>query len=391
MTTDDFLNTPIKKIEKLCIESPNLRQIMVEKGYSQMISDKVFQDMNKYLSPEKVYEDKENRYIDIDDYSPRNSPQMNDFNKFFNDLHRVEFKSMESINTHYSITKLQENPKEKVYSTKKRRTLTGIEESPVFQETESLPVLLGKLDPQGQQQTSPILSYNQVSPNKKSSQKVSPNKISLNKVSPNKILPNKISPSKKSYNLNELLTSPTKINSSDIPKLNKDFKLPSLNVSSIPQLNKPSINLQHKSSIPTLTHKSSIPSFNHPDGLAHKSSIPKLSKTVPHKSSIPSFTRILLPKPEPVNRPLPVKPVINGFKIPDKSISTISTTLGPPRTGVKSKFSLTNGNLEYKRELESSLKRKSSNQSLHSYERPTVSSSQKSFDKIMRFRKRFNA
>lgn len=409
------MNTPIKRISKLSIKSPNLKQIMVDKGYSNTISDVVLNEMNKY--------------IDIDDYeSPDDSPKQH--NKF-DSIHKSSFSKMESISDHYS-----------VYQKKKRRTLTGIEESPVFEHNNDLP----------RKSLSPIKS---LSPTKHLTPNISPDTHkelpSPNRSqSPSRTSPSKISPSKKSYNLNDILTrkisypkartpSPLKDKSniqpkplpkipsisthkprvpslqhqSSIPKLQTKSSIPTLNrqsngfkntltvKSSIPTLNtKSSIpTLSHKSSIPTLSHKSSIPTLSHKSSiptLSHKSSIPTLSHkssipTLSHKSSIPTLNHktsstlntsfnskipTLQKKPSSINQPK----LFTDFVKPKANVVKPITTFN--QTNTANHFTGFNpNNAQFNAEFERNLKRKSSNQSLRSatfnYERPTFSSSKK--------------
>ncbi|CAH6719172.1 hypothetical protein CLIB1444_02S02542 [[Candida] jaroonii] len=404
----DIMNTPIKRISKLSIKSPNLKQIMVDKGYSNTISDVVLNEMNKY--------------IDIDDYeSPDDSPKQH--NKF-DSIHKSSFSKMESISDHYT-----------VYQKKKRRTLTGIEESPVFEGNSELT----------RKPLSPIKS---LSPTKHLTPNISPDTHkelpSPNRSqSPNKS-PNKISPSKKSYNLNDILTrkisypksrtpSPLKDKSnlqskplpkvpsmvtekpripslqhqSSIPKLQAKTSVPSFRQSnikssiptvknSITSQNTSIPTLNHKSSIPTLNHKSSIPTLNHKSStptLNHKSSIPTLNHkssipTLNHKSSIPTLNHkssntsintskipTLQKKPSSINQPK----LFTDFVKPKANVVKPITTFN--QTTNVNHFGFNPNNAQFNAEFERNLKRKSSNQSLRSvtfnYERPTFSSSKK--------------
>lgn len=305
----DPLNTPMKKIQSLSIHSPDIKQIMLQKGYSNAISDKVLNDLNFKLNDIT-------NVADIDDK--------------FNQIHNKNFNQMESIINHYSMKRQGDNSN---LNKKKRRTLTGIEElisSPSQERSpermvrdghdlgrglgrDVAPVVPGLAGFLGLILSGPTrLSPGKVSPTKLSptrqsrqprqsrqsptrAPKISPPKISAPKISPPKISPPKISaptvslapttspkisPSKKSFDLNGMLNR--KIS---IPRSPDKFKQPQTFQRIEPQIPK----LQKKSSIPTLQKRpsnSSILSVKQPT-LTKKSSIPTLQKK-PSTASINS-------------------------------------------------------------------------------------------------------
>ncbi|WEJ96712.1 hypothetical protein PSN45_004255 [Yamadazyma tenuis] len=189
MSSDDPLNTPIKKIKSLSIHSPDIKQIMVDKGYSNSISDKVLSEMNLRLDSIASLPSSPVR----DDSAPISAP----FD--FNAVHNNHFNQMESIMSHYSIKR---NPSELALHKKKRRTLTGIEESPVLASV--------------------------------------PNAA-------NRASPTRISPSKKSFNLNGMLSRKISVPKSRTPSPAKEFKRP--------------VSFQRIAEVPSLQKNGSIPSL----------------------------------------------------------------------------------------------------------------------------------
>ncbi|CCE85925.1 Piso0_005565 [Millerozyma farinosa CBS 7064] len=211
---EDALNTPISRIKNLRITSPedipveggctsgsgldvvqdrSILQAMIEKGYSQKITNNVLQELNA-------------RANDI--ASQLKSPSTKDVmlqrrRKRFSGIHRAGFNKMESISNHYSVKGAHEQ-KDPMTVTKKRRTLTGIELS-----------------------SSPVKSPPRSSP-RDNNMSSSPNK-ELDS-SPTR----RISPSKKSFNLNGLLKGPSdrtdlSFNSTNIsrPNINSSPKIKS--------------------------------------------------------------------------------------------------------------------------------------------------------------------
>lgn len=327
----DELNTPIKKIKNLSIASPDIKRIMVEKGYSNSISDKVLNEMNIKLSQSghqygsSPMSDNE---IHIDNVDMDELDRLENQENKFNHIHKDYFNKMESIMNHYSIKR---DTSELLNSKKKRRTLTGIEESPVHPPNHyqaDSPYRPPSRNPRGQH---PRLMRSKLSPTKIPNMSLSSVNNSFNSphhlppnplpnsenngspiqrsehtnLLPIRASPSRISPSRKSYNINGMLTrkisvprsrspsrdSPTRPNASNTS--NNDFKQPknfhkiNSQPTAIPKLTPNQPSLQKKSSIPTLNHsnlpkKPSIPSFN---TLQKKSSIPTLQK----KSSIPTL------------------------------------------------------------------------------------------------------
>lgn len=186
---EDALNTPISRIKNLRITSPEdipveggcasgsgldvvqdrlILQAMIEKGYSQKITNNVLQELNARAND-----------IALQLKLPSTKDVMlQRRRKRFSGIHRAGFNKMESILDHYSVKGAHEH-KDPVTVTKKRRTLTGIELS-----------------------SSPVKSPPRTSP-RDNTMSSSPNK-ELDS-SPTR----RISPSKKSFNLNGLLKGPS--------------------------------------------------------------------------------------------------------------------------------------------------------------------------------------
>ena len=241
VASSDSMNTPIKKIQELSIASPNIKQIMVDKGYSNSISDKVLNEIN--------YKLQEIPSSPVHDGSPEPQDQ-------FSKMHNLDFSKMESIMNHYSMKRMNNYNNN---STKKRRTLTGIEE------THSSP------------------------------------------------LKGKISPSKKSMNLNELLHNtnhPSTIHSND-----RKFSFPRSKTPSPYKNNtfaqRPKLpTLQSKSSIPRLQKNTSATNLTPGSPLEKKPSSSHLNRSLEKKPSSSHLNRSLEKKPSSshLNRSLEKKP-----------------------------------------------------------------------------------
>lgn len=423
VASSDSMNTPIKKIQELSIASPNIKQIMVDKGYSNSISDKVLNEIN--------YKLQEIPSSPVHDGSPEPQDQ-------FSKMHNLDFSKMESIMNHYSMKRMNNYNNN---STKKRRTLTGIEE------TNSSP-LKGKISPSKKSMNLNELLHNTNPPSaihsndrkfsfprsktpspyknntfaqrpklptlqSKSSIPRLQKKSSATNLTPGSPLEKKPSsshlnrslekkPSSSHLNrslekkpstshldtqssLNKKVTNPQKPvprlqSKSSIPLLDKQNPLqkkPSIpqlqKKSSIPQLQKkPSIpQLQKKPSIPQLNKeissnqlqkKPSIPQFNNPQ-LQKKSSIPQLQK----KSSIPQLQK---------------KPSTSQIQAPTFAPQIQSETSTPQ---FEKQYFTSQAKLSTKPEFKEPYPKREP-----TFNKPTVSSSQKSLDKFMRFKTRFS-
>lgn len=186
---EDAINTPITRIKNLRITSPEdipiegscnggsgldvvqdrlILQAMIEKGYSQKITNNVLHELNARAND-----------IALQLKLPSTKDVMlQRRRKRFSGIHRAGFDKMESILDHYSVKGVHEQ-KDPETVTKKRRTLTGIELS-------SSPV---KSPPRSSSRDNGMSS----SPSKELDS------------SPTR----RISPSKKSFNLNGILKGPS--------------------------------------------------------------------------------------------------------------------------------------------------------------------------------------
>ncbi|EMG46391.1 hypothetical protein G210_3362 [Candida maltosa Xu316] len=286
------LNTPIKKIQSLTLNSPpsrthhhhhdhngsiypNLDDIqtsptastMLEKGYSQRLTNNVLSELNSRAQqitqlmgspPDSQTHQQQAR-------ASTNNQVMNRRNKRYSGIHMNKFKQMDSINQHYSVhvrtpspqkTDTLSNPPEESAS-KRRRTLNGNDEIvaiPVMQKKETIKEVssspMRKISPsKGSMNLNSMLRHTTEtgSPNKEEFVKPFPPSLRLRKSS------------LELAGVEQRFVKPLPFNltkKSSIPQLNKKASIPQLNKkSSIPQLNK-------KSSIPTLNKKSSIPNIN---------------------------------------------------------------------------------------------------------------------------------
>lgn len=412
MDVDTSLSTPIKKIKGLSLGSPlypslndfqldNMANQMVNRGYSQTLTSNVLEELNaraNELSPNVCLSPSNN--VSTTSASRRN--------KRYSGIHRAKFNKMESISNHYSVKNRdadsninrndvgKRNLANMDIINKKRRTLTGMEQT----------LKLSPVKYTIPQNSSPIKESPQSSPIKK----ISPSKKSMNL---NKLLNE--GEGKRSTSLGMAGVSPTRtLSVLSIPKLAKPTLIPkdSHNSASprikhsIPKLHatkftnqenkenapiprspssksqKMTFNttlqntpaLSNKQQIPALSHKLSIPSLSQKlsiPKLSHKLSIPKLS----HKLSIPSLSHkqsssTFQKPPKPLSKSkssyhdsIKLIPIQEKQAFP-KSNSTNLSDQQPKRYTIPKPFSL--------------------------YNKPTISSSQKSLNKFQRFKDKFN-
>lgn len=412
MDVDTSLSTPIKKIKGLSLGSPlypslddfqldNMAHQMVNRGYSQTLTNNVLEELNaraNELSP--------NIFLSPSNNMTTTSASRR--NKRYSGIHRAKFNKMESISNHYSVKNRdadsninrndvgKRNLANMDIINKKRRTLTGMEQT----------LKLSPVKFTVPQNSSPIKESPQSSPIKK----ISPSKKSMNL---NKLLND--GESKKSTSLEMAGVSPTRtLSVLSIPKLAKPTLIPkdSHNLSprikhSIPKLHATKFTSQEnkenapiprspssksqklsfytsmqnnpasssKKQIPALSHKLSIPSLSQKlsiPKLSHKLSIPKLS----HKLSIPSLSHkqssstSIQPPSKPLSKSkssyhesIRLIPIQEKQAFP-KSNSTNLSDQQPKRYTIPKPFSL--------------------------YNKPTISSSQKSLNKFQRFKDKFN-
>lgn len=412
MDVDTSLSTPIKKIKGLSLGSPlypslndfqldNMANQMVNRGYSQTLTSNVLEELNaraNELSPNICLSPSNN--VSTTSASRRN--------KRYSGIHRAKFNKMESISNHYSVKNRdadsninrndvgKRNLANMDIINKKRRTLTGMEQT----------LKLSPVKYTVPQNSSPIKESPQSSPIKK----ISPSKKSMNL---NKLLNE--GEGKRSTSLGMAGVSPTRtLSVLSIPKLAKPSLIPkdSHNSASprikhsIPKLHatkftnqenkenapiprspssksqKMTFNttlqntpaLSNKQQIPALSHKLSIPSLSQKlsiPKLSHKLSIPKLS----HKLSIPSLSHkqsssTFQKPPKPLSKSkssyhdsIKLIPIQEKQAFP-KSNSTNLSDQQPKRYTIPKPFSL--------------------------YNKPTISSSQKSLNKFQRFKDKFN-
>lgn len=405
-TSMSVLNTPIKKIRNLTLHSPKppspirypsmsdfpvksepIFHNMVEKGYSQTISNKVLRELDSRAS----------EISSRLGSTPSAASSAAQKKKRYSGIHRPLFSKMESILSHYAASRTNRDNSLPVRdfpssATKKRRTLNGPEEIFGLDKENESPTR--RKGPNGQREQvqnqnctqTPVLglapsllptsnhitprlspSRNQMLHSSPIRQEPSASRVSSvspthSGSSPGKF--SKISPSKGSMNLNLLLHGDDEFVKPAVPKLRQSSLqmagvthnfAPSMLNSSIPTLaKKPSIpSLQKKTSIPSLQKKPSIPS------LQKKTSIPSLQK----KPSVPTFGQKqspAFPKPLTLNKKpsiptLQKKPSVPSFKnstIPRDVSSTLHKKPSSSNITVPKPFSL--------------------------YDRPTISSSQKS-------------
>lgn len=390
------LNTPIKKIRNLTLASPGspvrypsmsdfpvadpIFLSMVDRGYSQTLSNKVLQELDC-------------RANEISTKLASHAPKVTVAKKKrYSGVHRPLFSKMESISTHYAAARLDDSSPAREFAlsaTKKRRTLNGPEElfggldkendSPIRRKVPALGAVL--LTPLTTSFGSPTLAPAPLlSPFRADSPTRIPVLAPSAMESPTRFT--RISPSRGSVNLNKMLNDDDDDFVKPLPRVRQS----SLQRAGVqPVLGTPLIyglngrsgtpNLQKKSSIPSLQKKPSVPSLqtkasfsnlqNRPllkpstATLQKKPSIPTLQKkpsipTIQKKPSIPTLQKKPL---VPTLQKRPSTASLNHFAKPavptlhkkpsTSSISSVRTTTVPKP------FSL--------------------------YDRPTISSTQKSF------------
>lgn len=370
---------------------------MVDKGYSQTISNKVLRELDSRAN------EISSRLIPTP-LAAAITAQKN--KKRYSGIHRPLFSKMESISSHYAASRTHpdSSPAKDFPSsaTKKRRTLNGPEEIFGDKENESPTRKVGGRSESSKasrhsQHAVPVLGMapSLSAPIRSISGKVllsspirqesSPSRFQVDShlSSPNKF--SKISPSKGSINLNLLLhgddnfVKPApKIRQSSLQMAGVYVEGTSLQKPSSQTLQKkPSIQaLQKKPSIPTLQKKLSIPT------LQRKTSIPPLQK----KQSIPSLQK------KPSTTTLLKKPSIPNLQKmsmgpPSYAGSMSNTTSLHKHTFQKPSVQSTPSTKQPSSQSKHTLHKKPSTSTLNKvtipqpfslYDRPTISSSQKS-------------
>lgn len=375
---------------------------MVDKGYLKTISNKVLLELDTRAS------EISNRLNSNVNHAVAAAAKK----KRYSGIHRPLFSKMELISSHYAASRGSETSPSHDFpssATKKRRTLNGPEE--IFGKENESPTRKPQRCGEGEttQQSQIKAGFTLLAPSLGMTPSLAPNlapqtgNINSLRSSPIRMdtregyvrlpsrmsrLPSrngdlssspgkftKISPSKGSMNLNSLLhgdefAKPVKIRQSSLQLAGVSNLQKQPSISNLQK--KPSIsNLQKKPSIPQLQKKSSIPQLQKKPSipqLQKKSSIPQLQK----KPSIPQFNT------KPVPQFSSHSFSTNNFQKPLKPVSKIHNL---PRDTTR----YTDGHISRDRSSVS-LNRKPSNSNItipkpfSLYDRPTISSSQKSLN-----------
>lgn len=359
---------------------------MVEKGYSQTISNKVLQELDS-------------RANEISSTLMPSTSLAKVQRKRYSGIHRPLFSKMESISSHYAASRAQNDalnssPTRDFPSsaTKKRRTLNGPEE--IFgsdKENESpsrrkgpfgyvnmtsldskTPFVLGRtLLPAPTLKPGPEhVSLLRSSP----VQDHSPSRIPVAMSSPLKFT--KISPSKGSMNLNLLLHEDDFVKPSVPKHRQSSLEMAGVDTSGARHGLRPGASLQKKPSIPTLQKKSSIPTLQKKPSippLQKKPSIPTLQKKV-SVTNLQKGPSVLNLQKKPSAPSLQKKPSVPLFSHPQQKLPNHSSVLSfktlPSHTSTHSMRSF----------HKPSMNNVTVPQPFSLYDRPTISSSQKSLD-----------
>lgn len=432
------LSTPIKKIRNLTLNSPSspvrypsmsdfptgkdsIGQSMVEKGYSQTLSNKVLRELDTRAT--------EISMRIASGMAPAQPVPVR--NKRYSGIHRPLFLKMDSISSHYAAARPMafagSSPSRDIPSsaTKKRRTLNGPEEIFAFnKENESpshrkapcgeriktddisvVPIDFGSLPEAfasafSSRLPAPKLGPVSLAPPLRSS----PIRLDLN-LSPTRIpapgsLPlRRISPSKGSMNLNLLLHEP--FAKPVLPSRMRQSSLQMAGVVPEQRLDQPPSqqpysfgllrnsqslipSLQKKSSIPSLQKKPSVPSLQKKPSIASLQSKPSISnlqsKPSPSLQKKPSVSALQKPavptlQKKPSVPTLQKKPSVPSFQKPQvpslqkkplNSLGGLASALSTPSLQKKQSSSTLRSNVTVP-------------QPFSLYYKPTVASSQKSF------------
>ncbi|RLV95240.1 hypothetical protein JA1_001191 [Spathaspora sp. JA1] len=432
------MNTPTKRINQLSLASPpeylmnspsssSIATCMVNKGYSHRLTDNVLSELDSRAneismminSPPSSNSSSEIISTTTSSSKPRS-------NKRFSIIHMTRFNQMESIAQHYSVHETS--------SSKRRRTLNGKDEViaiPIPNTNEN--------EDQRKEEIRKISPTKTTFPNKISPSKISPSKGSMNlhaqlhektsqvtdTGSPNK--GNIITPPGSRSRVSSLElsgvknlqrkssipqlqqyqeTSHTLSKKPSIPQLQKKPSIPQLQKKpSIPQLQKkPSIpQLQKKSSIPQLQRKSSIPQLQKKPSIPNldrKPSIPQLyhSTTVSAQATVTtttvtSISTSLMPPPPPPSHtnshthshPHPNHTIQRKSSIPQLQKIPNLTRVSPSKSlnQTTPTVLLNSTNIPKSKSV-------TVPQPFSLYDKPTISSSQKSLNKFQRFKDKFN-
>lgn len=341
------LRTPIKKLDRLNLHSPtsncsiypmiedifdtNVTNSMLNKGYSQKLTNNVLQELN--LRASTINNSNINNMNSLG--KPTSPNPINRRNSRYSQIHKKQFQNMTSIQNHYSVkewntTRSSQESKDLSSSDiKRRRTLTSDD------------MLSYKPIQSEQLHSSPI---RKISPSKKH---LNLHQL-LNEHDTNCTQEFKVPSNRIRYSSLEMAGVKTAEHVSKLPRKPSSSNLqmkPSLNQISNPNLNK-------KSSIPTLNKKSSIPS------LQKKSSIPSLQKqtSIPSLQKKSSFSNLPSTSSTLDNSNIRSSPVsntvcsnyqtspISSSKMIQKSLDSKISTYKPNLSISKSSYSISNRN-----------------------------------------------
>lgn len=406
--------------------SPTL-STMLQKGYSQRLTNNVLSELNSRAeeisqlmgSPLRSNDQQQQQSLFNSNTSGSTNQVMNRRNKRYSGIHFNKFKQMESINQHYSVHTKTPSPQKTNYASsasshtrsssrdafqnnnhvleesasKRRRTLNGNDEIiaiPILQKKEttiketysSSPIR--KISPsKGSRNLNSMLRQTTEtgSPNKDEFVKPYPPSFKLRQSSLE--MAGVLQPLQQRQQQQQLSKFvkpmvPSLQNKSSIPTLNKKPSIPTLNKKpSIPTLNKkPSLpSLQKNSSIPTLNRKSSIPT------LQKKTSMSTLNRSYTTPLSPPESIASLPQFDTSTNKNIPHLSRVS----PSRSISTSSSA-----RSINSHVLYNSTNLNNTTHI-AIPKSKSVTipQPFSLYNKPTVSSSQKSLNRLHKFKDKF--
>lgn len=429
------LNTPIKKLNTLNLNSDtpfgdifqdNVTTSMLNKGYSKKLTNNVLQELN--LRAQNI--DNIDTSIKSDTTTRRN--------KRYSQIHKQDFKEMASINSHYSVKELaaMKNEKDSTHDSKRRRTLLFddmITYKPVQSEKlNSNP--LRKLSPskkfinlnemlnKDEHSSKQLLKDDNSKPAFEFKTPYPPtNRLrysSLEMAGVKSLEP--LNGVKSETNLNFFHHSTSTLNpKSSIPALNTKSSIPTLNKKlSIQSINKPVPALQHKSSIPSLQKKASFSNLNSSEyiksGIKQSPSTksfnqpldPKLRRTSLSPSKIHTHNSTSSRSySDPTVRSRSLSPSKSLYSVSYKSQSNyqsqiptssemkppVLSTISPSKQNSPSFLSKLSSSKTYhslKSIPSKNLDLMNSQPSL--YNKPTISSSQKSLNTFQRFKSRFD-
>ncbi|CAI5759932.1 unnamed protein product [Candida verbasci] len=346
---------------------------MLDKGYSQKLTNNVLNELNSRAS-----------HIQSQNFNSNDANIIKRRNKRYSGVHMSRFKNMDSISQHYSVLNNNiQNSRNSSTPSPQKQEFMGNGTSDIHEESAS-------------KRRRTINKNEEISLAKIMQDSKNPNVSGNDKSNFNSFSPiRKISPSKGSINLNSMLRQTTSTGSPNKEKQRSDkfikpyppsnkFRKSSLELAGVQ-----SHQLQKKSSIPQLQRKSSIPQLQKKPSipqLQKKPSIPQLQK----KSSISQLNQ----QQQPQLRKKSSIPTFNKIAPNSSKLSTSKSLISKsPTTSSMNTINVNSKILQNTTNIPNQIPKSKSvtiPQPFSLYNKPTISSSQKSLNKFHKFKEKFS-